>query len=121
MVGRQRVVLGRERRAVLVRELLRVELHRQAVLARGVEHAPRLLAREADRVAERVDRIGESRARRRGKDVVAHGVDLGVRAPGELGRHRVRGEQRRAHVDVELRAQALRDGELSSSVSRSSP
>ena len=48
-----------ERGAALVAQLLGVQLDRQAERARGVEHAPRLRRREADALAERVDRVDQ--------------------------------------------------------------
>ena len=89
-----------------------MQLHRQPVRARGREHAPRLRRREADRLAERVDRIGEPGARRRGNRLAADEIDVVVGAPGEFRRHRVRREQRRPHVDADLGRDAPRRGEL---------
>ena len=89
-----------------VGQLVGVQLDRQPVRTRRREHAPRLRRREADRLAEGVDRVGEPGARDRGNHVAAHVVDVVVGATRELRRQRVRGEQRRAHVDAELRRRA---------------
>ncbi|OPZ42839.1 MAG: N-formimino-L-glutamate deiminase [Actinobacteria bacterium ADurb.BinA094] len=58
MVGGQRAVARRQRRAAHVGELVGVQLHRQAQLLGGVEDACRLLGSEGDAFGERVDRVG---------------------------------------------------------------
>jgi hypothetical protein len=63
MIGRQRADSGRERGAVLVGELLGMELDRQREARGGGEDALGLGGGEADALAERVDRIGQPRAR----------------------------------------------------------
>ena len=93
-----------ERGAALVAELLGVQLDRQAERARGLEHAPRLRRREADALAEGVDRIDQAlgvQLRQPGAD----GVDVVVGAAVELGRQRVRGQAGGAHVERQLAAE----------------
>ena len=52
MIGGKRVVARRKRRAVQVGELVGVQLDRQAVRFRGIEHARGLLGREGNALAE---------------------------------------------------------------------
>ena len=104
MIGRQRAEFGRERGAVQVRQLFRVQLHAQTVRARGFEYAARLRGREADAFAEGVHGIGQLLARHGGHHLVAHEVDVVIRAPGEFGRQRMGTEERRHHAHPGQRA-----------------
>ena len=121
MVGGERPRLRRERRAAHVGQLVGVQLDAQAVRARRGEHALRLRRREADRFAERIDGVGGTGRGDRGDHVAADVVDVVVGASGELRRQRMRGEQRRAHVDAQLFAQRARDRSCFNSVAVSSP
>jgi len=112
VIGGERAELGSEPRAVHVRELVRVHLHRQPLQASGAEDAFRLCAGEGDRLAERIDRVRQSLSRNRRNGFTAHVVDVIVGAPRVLGRERMGGEQRRAHVHPRLRTQASRDAQL---------
>ncbi len=111
MIGRQRAMARRERRAVLVGQLLRVQLHRQAERAGGAEHALGLRRREADRVAERVDGVDQSFVGERRQHVVAHGVDVVVGPAGKFRRQRMRAEESRAHAHREHPADRPRDAQ----------
>ena len=93
VIRRQRAKRGGERRALHVGELFGVQLHAQPVRGRGLEHAPGLLAREADLFAERVDRVDQAFAHQRGQHDRADLVDVVVGAAGELRRQRVRAEK----------------------------
>jgi hypothetical protein len=62
VVGRQALVARRQFRAALVGQLLRMQLDRQAVRLRGLEHALRLFRRKADALAEYIHRIGQPSA-----------------------------------------------------------
>ena len=107
MIGRQRAEFGGERARRPVSESWSACSLTGSPCARAASNTRRVCAaREADRLAERIDGIGEPRARGRGNRLAADVVDVVVGAAGELGRQRVRGEQRRAHVDVELGARA---------------
>jgi hypothetical protein len=66
VVAGQRAVLGGQRGAALVAELLGVQLDRQAERLRRFEHAPRLRRREADALAEGVDRVDQAFGVQRG-------------------------------------------------------
>ncbi len=112
MVRGERARAGGQRRTARVRQLVGVQFHRQAMLARRREHALRLRRREADRLAVRIDCIGGARLRDRGNHLATHIVDVIVAASGKLGRKGMRREQRRAHIDAELTAERARDLEL---------
>ena len=73
MIGRQRVVARRQRRAMQVRELVGMQLDRQAARLRRVEHARDLLGREGDALAEGIDGVGKAGL----LDLRDHGADLG--------------------------------------------
>ncbi len=93
MVGRQRAECGGQRRAVQVGQLLGVQLDRQALRARRLEHAARLGGREADAFAEGVDRVGQALGGDGGDHLAADQVDVAVRVAGELGRQGVRAQE----------------------------
>ena len=108
VISGQRAEFGCERRAARVRELVGVQLDRQPVRACRREYAARLVRRERDPFAERIDRVGEALARRRGDHLAADEVDVVAATARVLRRHRVRGEERRAHVDADLRGDRTR-------------
>jgi hypothetical protein len=60
VVARQRAEPRRQCRAVLVAQLLGMQLDRQAQAARGVEHAFGLFGAEGDVVAEHVDGVDQA-------------------------------------------------------------
>ena len=108
MVGRQSAEFGGERGAPAIGELIGMELHRQPLRARCGEHAARLSGGEADRLAERVDRVRKTGVRRLGNRLSAHALDIVVGASRILDRHGMRGEQRRAHVHADVAGHASR-------------
>ena len=110
VVARQRAVFGGERRAVLVAQLLGVQLDRQAEPSRRVEDAPRLRGGEADAVAEAVDGVDQPLAVQC-RQPRAHRVDVLVGAARELGRQRVRRQAGRLHGERQLAAEAARDAQ----------
>ena len=93
MIGRQRAEVRRERSAAGVRELVGVQLDAAGRAPGRGEHASRLLRRERDGLAERVDRVGEAaRARPRESSRGRRGR-RSRRAPArELRRHRMRSQ-----------------------------
>ena len=58
VIGGERPEPRREGRSVEVRELIGVEPQREAEMGRGLEDPRRLLGREGDPLAERIDRVG---------------------------------------------------------------
>ena len=106
MVGRKRAGCRRECGTAGVRQLVRMQLHGQAMGARRSEHPSRLRGRERDRLAEGIDGIRGARAARPQESCRGKRVDIVVGSPGKFRRQRVRRKQRRAHVDAELPAPA---------------
>src|SRR5688572_27373870 len=109
VVGGERLVLRGERGALLVGELLGVQLYAESEFLRLDEHAFDLYRREADGVAVGVDGVGQSFGNRGRQDLVAHILNVIVRPVLELRRHGMGGEQGRADVDREPRAERARD------------
>ena len=102
MVGRERAVFRRQRRAAEVGELVRVQLGRQAQRLRGLEHARGLRGREGDVLAEHVDRIGQVLARDRRQHLGADQLDVVVGAARVLRRQRMRAEEGAAESEAQL-------------------
>ena len=98
MIDRQRASPGRHHRAFQVAELLGVQLNRQVVLPRGVEHPRHLLRRKADALAKGVHRIGKIFGRHFGQDSPANQVDVLLRVAGVFARHRVRAQKSGDHI-----------------------
>ena len=71
---------------MLIGQLIRVQLHRQTMLARTCEYPLGLRGRERDRFAERIDRIGRVRRRDRWNHFAANIINVGVVAIGEFRR-----------------------------------
>lgn len=97
VIGRLRAEPRRQRRAVQVGELLGVQLHRQAVRPGGLKHARDLFRREADGLAEGIDRVGQARGGDGRQHVAADEIDIGVFVATSLGRHRMGAEEGRRH------------------------
>ncbi len=110
MIAGQRVVSRGKRRAAHVGQLLGMELHRQPERARLVEHAPGLLDREADALAEHVDRVDQMLDVEAGEPF-AHRVDVLIVASLEFRRKRVRGQVRRPDGDRPLAREPPRDAQ----------
>jgi hypothetical protein len=120
VVAGQGAKLRRQLRAALVGELLRVQLDRQAERARGFENAPRLRRREADAIAEGVDRVDQPlgmQLRQPGTD----SVDVVVGAAVELGRQRMRGQTGRADGQRQFGTEPARDAQHSRFVLQAQP
>ena len=65
MIDRQRAEFGGQRGAPRIGQLVGVQLDRQSMRARRLEYAPRLRGREGNALAERIDGVGQTLARRR--------------------------------------------------------
>ena len=109
MVGGERLVFRSKRRALLVGELLGMELDGEAELLGLDEDALDLRGREADVVAVRVDGVGESLGRSGGQDLLAYTFNIVVAAALELGRHGMGREERGADGQREALAERARD------------
>ena len=95
MIGGKRAIFGRERGAVLVRQLLGMKPHAQAVVRRRLEQPLDLVGREGDRVAEGID-AGRDALLGRGRDqLVDDFADVMRAAVALVGGERVKREQRR--------------------------
>ncbi|MCY1522078.1 hypothetical protein D9M68_569230 [compost metagenome] len=92
MVRRQRPIACRQRSAVQRRQLLGMQLDRQIQLAGGIEHALDLHGRKRQVLTECIDGVDQAFGRQHRQHALRHLVDIVVRAPGELGRQRVRGQ-----------------------------
>ena len=91
MVERARPELDREIERTDLGELVAVQAQREAVLARRLEIAPRLLDVERTALAEHVGGLGQPPLRDLGQDLVDAQLDVGVGALGVLG-HGVGGQ-----------------------------
>ena len=109
MIGRQRAVTRRKRRAALVRQLLGMELDRQAEIARHVEHTRHLLRAETDILAKAVDRIDQALGRRFPERRQAHFIEIGVGA--DIFWKSVRAEECRADADRAMVLNVARDAQ----------
>ena len=98
VIGRQGAKARRESRAAEIRELVGMQLDRQAKRPGGLEHPRHLVGRERDALAERVDRVGEPAPGDLRQHLGAHQVEV-ARAVGRvfLGQS-VRAEKRGADV-----------------------
>ena len=109
MIGRQRANFGRERAPPVSESWSACSLTGNPCARAAVEHASASAPRVKPIVSQNASTASaRPRARGGGNDVAANVVDVVVGAAGELGRQRVRREQRRAHVDVELGAERAR-------------
>ena len=108
MVGGQRAEFGRERRAAHVGKLLGVELDRQAMGARRLEHTADLPAVEGDGLAEPVDRVGEAGGGDPGDHLLANKIDVAVGVAVILGGDGMGAEEGGADRHVAERGQAAR-------------
>ena len=109
MIGGERAKARGERRAAQVRELIGVQLDRQAMASRGLEHARDLGGRERDLLAEGIDRVGEAPPRDLGQHLVADEVQIArpvVRGPG---RQSVGAEEGRPDLDPGLATEPAGD------------
>src|SRR3546814_3124090 len=77
MIRRQRAVARGKRGAVAVRQLLGMDLDRQAVRSGGLEHAFGLRGGETHAFAKGIDRIGTPGPGDRRNHRVAHRADIG--------------------------------------------
>ena len=75
-----------------------MQLDRQAVALRRVEHARRLCGRKANGFAESVNSIDQTFRSERGQHIGAEMIDVVIRTAGEFGGHGMRAEERRAHA-----------------------
>jgi hypothetical protein len=109
VIGRERIVLRRQRRAILVRELLGVQLHAQAIGGRCGEHIAGLFRREPNVLAKRIHRI-RSAGSGHGRDHHI-GDQLHVRRAivFELGRQCVQTKKRTLHAHALVFANRLRN------------
>ena len=92
MVATQGPKAGRQGRATAVRQLLGVQLDRQAQRLRGGEDAAGLGRAEADALAKRVHGVDQAlgvQLRQHGQ----HRVHIVIAAPGKLGRHGMRTQE----------------------------
>ncbi|MNQ65925.1 N-formimino-L-glutamate deiminase [compost metagenome] len=89
VIHREGTEVGGERAAPQVGELLHVPLHREIVLIRRQIDLLGLGQREADVLAEDVHRIRQTRLGRCRDDLLADGLDPGVRIVAVFGRHRM--------------------------------
>jgi hypothetical protein len=110
MVGRQCTEAGRQFGAMLVAQLLGVDLHRQPVGARRFEDLPRLRRREGDVLAEHVHRFGQAFGGDGRNHHVAHLVGVFLRLAA--WRNRVCAEEGGHHVDPAFLAQRARHLQL---------
>ena len=76
MVGRQRTVARRKRRAAEIAQLFGMQLDRQAQFCRLLEDPLDLIGREGDVLAETVDRIGQPGIGGGGQHLSADEVDV---------------------------------------------
>ncbi len=95
--------------AARIRELVRVQLHAQAVALRRFEHPPHLIPREGDRLAEPVDGGGKPLGRRARDHPLAHLLDVLVGAALELRRDGVRAQEGRRDRHGVIGREAARD------------
>ena len=97
MIGGERPKTGRDRRAASGQKLIGVDFHRQPERLRAFEKLRSLFRREGDRLAKRVDGVGEILGDDGRQDLVADEVDVivGVRP---LGTERMQSQVRRAHA-----------------------
>ena len=100
VVARQRAETRRQRRAAHVRQLLGMQLDRQAQRLRRLEHLLGLGKREADGFAKHVHRIHQAFGSERGHHLFTHQTDVVVAAPGVFGWQRMRAQKRGAHRDA---------------------
>ena len=94
VIGRQCAVLGGERGAVHVGELIGVQLDRQAVLAGGDESARHQRRGEGHLFAIRIEGVGKFTCRHGGNQFRAQPIHIAARVAGVLGRHGMRAEVR---------------------------
>ena len=94
MVRRKRSETGSHLGAAAIAQLVRMQLDRQAEIDRALEDPGDLGGVECDPLAEAVHGIGEVSLHRSGHHVRQNQIDVGVRPPPKLGRHRVRGKKR---------------------------
>ncbi len=99
VVGRQALEACHQRRAVLVGQLLGVQLDGQAVGMRGLEHALGLRVGKADPLAEGVDRVHQAFGRQLRQHGAANVVDVVVGASGKFRRQRMRAQEGGRHVN----------------------
>ncbi len=95
MIGRQGAELCGQGCAVEVRQLLGMQLDRQAVQHRRLEHPADLGGGETDPLAEGVDGVGQTSVGGGWDDLVADQVDGAAGIAGELRRQGVGGQQGR--------------------------
>ena len=112
VVTRQGAVACRQGRAPHVRQLLGVQLHRQAQRLCGLEHLFGLGQREADAFAEHVHRVHQALGGQRGQHLVAHQVDVSLAAARILGRQGVGTQEGGAHCHAKGLAQTPRHAQL---------
>ncbi len=109
VIGGERLELGGQRRPAQIRELLGMQLDRQAQRCGRLEHAPDLGRLEGDGLAKAVDRIDQPRGRRRLQARQADPVQIAVRLALELRRHGMGAQERRLDPDRPQLGQAARD------------
>src|SRR5690348_7497093 len=109
MIRGQRPILRRERRSMLVRELLCVQANPEAVMGGGLEQALDLVRRERDRLAKSVDAGCNALFRSRGNQLVDDLADIMGAAIALIGRKRVEREKGRNHAYRFLLTEIVRD------------
>jgi len=106
VVGRKRTKARGEAGGAQVRELVGVQLHRQAMPPRRFEDARHLLRRKADTVAEGIDGVGEPLRRDRRQPFLDDEVDVAVLVTPRFRRQRMRRQIAGRHSDPALATQA---------------
>lgn len=112
VIGGQGAIAGRQRGAAEIAQLFGMQLDRQAMPVRGLEHALGLRRREADALAERIDRIDQSFLRQCRQHGVADQRDVVVGAIGVFGRQGMRAEEGRVHGHAIRLPEPPRDAQL---------
>ena len=105
----KRAVAGGQRRAVQVRQLVGMQLDRQAQRRGPLEDRAGLRRREADALAERIDRVGQAVGRDRRQHLVDDRADVAVGIAAGFGRQRVGAEEGGADRDRPDLAEPPRD------------
>ncbi|MNR39137.1 N-formimino-L-glutamate deiminase [compost metagenome] len=112
MIAGQGAIARRERRPFHVRQLLGMQLDRQAQALGRAEHLFGFGQRERHALAKHIDGVDQAFGGQRGQHLRADEVDIGLAAARVFGRQRMRAQKGAAHRHAAQRAQAARDAQL---------